>query len=278
MTLPSYTLGISPCPNDTYIFEALIRRRIGAPFTVRTHSADVEELNAFAEEGRLDITKISMAAVSAILENYILLNAGGALGCGCGPLLTARPGLAESEYPRARIAVPGYRTTANLLLSLHGGFKGPREAMIFDAVMPALLAGRADLGLIIHEGRFTYAQKGLRLVLDLGEWWEKEKGMPLPLGVIVVRRSLGMDFALTAQAAVRASLAHARAHPEDGREFIRSLAQEMDPEVMAGHIALFVNEYSEDLGGEGREAILALLRAGADEFGSVLPDLPLFAG
>jgi 1,4-dihydroxy-6-naphthoate synthase len=276
MTLPSYTLGISPCPNDTYIFEALIHGRVRAPFTVRTHTADVEELNAAAADARLDITKLSMAAVPGILEQYIVLNAGGALGRGCGPLLAARPGLAESEYPRARIAIPGFRTTANLLLSLHGAFRGPREAVRFDAVMPALLAGRADLGLIIHEGRFTYAQKGLRLVLDLGEWWEKAKGLPLPLGVIAVRRSLGMEVASAVQAAVRASLAHAEAHPEDGRDFIRSLAQEMDPEVMAGHIALFVNEFSKDLGADGREAVAVLLRAGADEYGITLPDLPIF--
>ncbi|MDR1686004.1 MAG: 1,4-dihydroxy-6-naphthoate synthase, partial [Desulfovibrio sp.] len=137
--------------------------------------------------------------------------------------------------------------------------------------------GRADLGLIIHEGRFTYAQKGLRLALDLGEWWEKEKGLPLPLGVIAVRRSLGMEAASAVQAAVRASLAHVEAHPEDGREFIRSLAQEMDPEVMAGHIALFVNAYSKDLGVDGQEAVTAMLRAGADEYGITLPDLPVFA-
>jgi 1,4-dihydroxy-6-naphthoate synthase len=276
MTLPSYTLGISPCPNDTYIFEALIHGRVDAPFTVRTHTADVEELNAAATEARADITKLSMAAVPEILAEYILINAGGALGRGCGPLLTARPGLAESEYPRARIAVPGRRTTANLLLSLHGGFTGPREAVRFDAVMPALLAGRADLGLIIHEGRFTYARKGLRLVLDLGTWWEKEKGLPLPLGVIAVRRSLGMECAVAVQAAVRASLAYARTHPEDGREFIRGLAQEMDPEVMAGHIALFVNEYSNDLGAEGQKAVMETVRAGAEEYGITLPDLPVF--
>jgi 1,4-dihydroxy-6-naphthoate synthase len=239
--------------------------------------ADVEELNAAAAAARPDISKLSMAVVPEVLENYILLNAGGALGRGCGPLLAARPGLAESEYRGARIAVPGRRTTANLLLSLHGGFEGPREAVRFDAVMPALLAGRADLGLIIHEGRFTYARKGLRLVLDLGEWWEKEKGLPLPLGVVVARRSLGMDRVSAVQEAVRASLAHARAHPEDGREFIRASAQEMDADVMAGHIALFVNKYSEDLGSEGQSAVRTLLRAGAGEYGIRLPDLPLFA-
>ncbi|MDR0827614.1 MAG: 1,4-dihydroxy-6-naphthoate synthase [Desulfovibrio sp.] len=278
MPIPSHSLGISPCPNDTFIFEALINGRIEASFKPRLHMADVEDLNLRSLRVDLDISKLSIAAVPAILEHYLLLNAGAALGRGCGPLLVARPGLKSADYSGARIAVPGRMTTANLLLSLHGGFKGPREEMVFDRIIPALGSGEADLGLIIHEGRFTYARHGLSLVLDLGEWWEKEKGLPLPLGVIAVKRALGADFALKSQAAVRASLAYAWAHPDAGRAFIADHAQEMDPVVMRRHIELFVNEYSMNLGDEGQKAILELLRAGARENGAVLPDFPVFAG
>ncbi|MDR3176393.1 MAG: 1,4-dihydroxy-6-naphthoate synthase [Desulfovibrio sp.] len=272
----SCSLGISPCPNDTYIFEALIHGRIAAPFSPRLHIADVEELNAKALRGELDVSKLSLAVVPAILERYILLNSGGALGRGCGPLLVARPDLEEKERTEGRIAIPGRMTTANLLLSLHGGFRGPRLEMLFDRVMPALCAKEAELGLIIHEGRFTYAERGLSLVLDLGQWWEVEKNLPLPLGVIAVKRALGRDFALAADAAVRASLAYARTRPDEGKKFIAAHAKEMDEDVMRRHIELFVNRYSMDLGREGREAVLELLRAGASESGVSLPDLPVF--
>ncbi|MDR1490962.1 MAG: 1,4-dihydroxy-6-naphthoate synthase [Desulfovibrio sp.] len=272
----SCSLGISPCPNDTYIFEALIHGRIPAPFSPRLHMADVEELNARALRGELDVSKLSLAVVPEILKHYILLNSGGALGRGCGPLLVARPDLKEKDQAGGRVAIPGRMTTANLLLSLHGGFRGPRLEMSFDRVMPALCAKEAELGLIIHEGRFTYAGQGLSLVLDLGQWWEKEKNLPLPLGIIAVRRSLGRDFALAANDAVRASLSYARSHPDEGKKFIAAHAKEMDEDVMRRHIELFVNDYSMDLGREGREAVLELLRAGTSESDVSLPDLPLF--
>lgn len=277
MTLPTYSLGISPCPNDTFIFEALIHGRCKVPFRVTTHMADVEELNTLAREGRLAITKLSMAAVPGVLDKYCIINSGAALGRGCGPLLVARQDVDPGAYATARIATPGRLTTANLLLSLNAAFTGPREAMVFDQIMPALKQRRADLGLIIHEGRFTYAARGLKLVLDLGAWWEKETGLPLPLGVIAVRRDLGMEVALRVQEAVAASLAHARAHPGDAQNFIRAHAQEMDTSVMARHIATFVNDFSENLGPEGRNAVKALLEAGAREAGLSLPALPFFA-
>lgn len=278
MTQQAYRLGISPCPNDTFIFEALLHGRVAAPFAVRPHMADVEELNSLARRGELEITKVSAGVLPLIIDRYIILNAGAALGRGCGPLLVGRRGLAEGERATARIATPGRLTTANLLLTLHGHFSGPREHLPFDQVMPALKEGRADLGLVIHEGRFTYAARGLTLVRDMGEWWEKETGLPLPLGVIAVRRDLGMERALAVQEAVAASLAYARSRPDIGRPFISAHAQEMDKAVMAAHIATFVNEFSEDLGREGRGAIRALLRAGAGETGVPLPDAPLFAG
>lgn len=277
MSRPEYSLGISPCPNDTYIFEALIHGRSPAPFDAAVLMADVEELNALAREGRLAVTKLSMAAAAHILDRYILLNAGAALGRGCGPLVVSRREITADECRHASIAIPGRMTTANLLLSLTGRFAGPREEMVFDRVMPAVERGETELGVIIHEGRFTYADKGLHLVLDLGRWWEEATGMPLPLGVIAVRRDLGPEAALQVEEAIRKSLLQARADPEAGRAFIRAHAQEMDESVMASHIATFVNEYSLDLGEEGRRAVEVLLRAAAKEAGASLPQAPFFA-
>ena len=277
MTRPVHSLGISPCPNDTYIFEALIHGRSPASFDVSLFMADVEELNALARQGRLDVTKLSMAAAAYILDRYVLLNAGAAPGRGCGPLVVSRRELSADECRSARIAIPGRMTTANLLLSLTGRFDGPREEMVFDQVMPAVERGRAELGVIIHEGRFTYADRGLRLVLDLGQWWEETTRMPLPLGVIAARRDLGQQAILEVEEAIRQSLLHARAHPEAGRAFIRAHAQEMDEKVMASHIATFVNDYSLDLGEEGRRAMESLLQAAAREAGISLPPLPVFA-
>lgn len=273
---PEFSLGISPCPNDTYIFEALIHGRVDAPFRVRTHMADVEELNSRARSGALDITKLSLAAMAAVAGRYQILNAGAALGRGCGPLLIRRADFPPEKCPTAEIAIPGRMTTANLLLSLNGEYTGPRKEMVFDRIMPALAEGRADLGLIIHEGRFTYREHGFDLVLDLGDWWEKSTGLPLPLGLIAVRRELGTDVARQVQNAIRASLAHAGTHPKDGQAFIRAHAQEMDPAVMAAHIRTFVNEFSVNLGSEGQNAVRALLGAAARESGQPLPDLPLF--
>jgi 1,4-dihydroxy-6-naphthoate synthase len=274
--MPLYTLGISPCPNDTFIFDALIHRRFPSACSVRTHMADVEELNSLARKGVLEITKLSLAAALEVLDHYVLLRSGAALGRGCGPLLVARPGLSPERYAAARIAIPGRMTTANLLLSLNGEFAGQRLEMVFDAVMPAVKNGDADLGVIIHEGRFTYARQGLTLVRDLGEWWESVTRLPLPLGVIAVRRNLGMETALAIEESIRQSLLFARAHPLAGQNFIRSHAQEMDPAVMAAHIDTFVNDFSLSLGPEGQKAVMALLEAGAGERGTTLPEQPVF--
>ncbi|MDL2266708.1 1,4-dihydroxy-6-naphthoate synthase [Desulfovibrio sp. OttesenSCG-928-G15] len=276
MTKPVLSLGISPCPNDTYIFEALLHDRFQKDFGVTPHIADVEELNALAAKGALDITKLSLAAVPAALDEYILINSGAALGRGCGPLVVAKPELTPEQGSSCPVAIPGVMTTANLLLSLCGLFSGPRIPMIFDQVMPSVQSGKAGLGVIIHEGRFTYAQKGLALVLDMGDWWEKHTGLPLPLGVIAVRRSLGDSMIATVQEAVRKSLEYANERPEEGRPFIRSLAQEMDTGVLASHIRTFVNTFSLQLGKEGQEAIMTLLRAAEKETGTSLPQKPVF--
>ncbi|MDL2207744.1 1,4-dihydroxy-6-naphthoate synthase [Desulfovibrio sp. OttesenSCG-928-M16] len=271
-----YTLGISPCPNDTFIFEALLHKRIAVPFQIKAHMADVEELNSLARRGELDITKLSVGVLPYVLDRYRIVNTGAALGRGCGPLLVSRPGLDPAQYPTGRIVTPGRLTTANLLLSLHGGFAGPKTHLLFDQVMPALQRGEADLGLIIHEGRFTYALHGLELVRDMGQWWEERSGLPLPLGVIAVRRDLGLDFALAVQEAIAASLAYAKRHPEQGLAFISAHAQEMDSKVMAAHIATFVNEFSENLGDEGRGAITSLVEATCKETDLPFPDQPIF--
>ncbi len=275
MTATLYSLGISPCPNDTFIFDALLHQRIPLPFATRLHMADVESLNSLAGEAALDITKLSLYAALRVLDRYAIINSGAALGRGCGPLVVSRPGLAPEALAKARIAIPGRLTTANLLLSLTGRFAGPREEMPFDQVMPALLSQKAELGVIIHEGRFTYAERGLSLVLDLGAWWEEYSGLPLPLGLIAVKRSLGHKAILDIQDAVRRSLEHARTFPEQSKGFIRSHAQEMDEAVMAAHIATFVNDFSLDLRDEGRSAILALLRAAQQEAESSAPSYPL---
>ncbi len=270
------SLGISSCPNDTYIFHALLEGLVPLPCGVDLHMADVEELNARALAGTLDVTKLSVGVVPGIMDRYALLHSGAALGWGCGPLVVAREPLSEAALREARVAIPGRRTTANLLLELHGGFQGPREEMIFDAVIPAVAGGRADCGVIIHEGRFTYARHGLCRLLDLGEWWEGRFAVPLPLGAIAVRRDLDRETALAVQEAIRASLRHADEHPEASREFVRRHAQEMEPAVTARHIKTFVTEYSLDLGKQGREAIELLVGRAVAREGGTLPATGLF--
>lgn len=270
------SLGISPCPNDTYIFHALARGRIELPCGFELFMADVEVLNGRARAGTLDVTKLSLAAMAHVLDEYVLLDSGAALGHGCGPLLVARTPLSPADLAGARVAIPGRMTTANLLLSLHGVAQGPREEMAFDRVMPAVSAGRADCGLVIHEGRFTYGGYGLHCVLDLGQWWESACGLPLPLGAIAARRDLGASTILAVQDAIRRSLEYANADPAASRQWIRQHAREMSDEVTASHIRTFVNAFSMELGEEGRAAIRALLEKAATMAGRTLPALPLF--
>ena len=273
------TLGISPCPNDTYIFAGLVEGRVPlpegmGPLSVRY--ADVEELNGLARRGSLDVTKLSVAAVADILDEYVILNAGGALGRGYGPLLVAREKVSPADLRETEIAVPGILTTANLLLSLHGGFSGPRKELVFDTIMPALVRGAYAAGVIIHESRFTYPDHGLSLALDLGAWWEETTGAPIPLGVIAARRSLGDETLRRIDGLIRSSLNDANADPAPARPFIRAHAQEMDETVLARHIAAFVNEFSLNLGDEGRFAVEQLVARAAAIRGLTLPDKPMF--
>lgn len=252
-------IGYSTCPNDTYIFAALAEERIDAPLLFEPVLADVETLNQWALESRLEVTKLSFPALGRAIESYGLLNTGAALGFGCGPLLVARPGTDLARLADGLVAAPGELTTARMLLGLFLGQEPNCRQMVFSEIMPAVARGEADFGLIIHEGRFTYQQHGLVALQDLGQWWEGETGLPLPLGCIAVRRDLGPEMARSIDAAIRASLVSARTDPVAAQPYILQHAQEMDLPVVEQHIELYVNQYSLDLAGQGLEAIEILL-------------------
>lgn len=273
------TLGYSPCPNDTFIFHALTHGVFPAPFSLRVTHADVEELNRSASKGELDICKVSVAAAAGILDEYMLLSAGGALGRGVGPMLVSGRECALRDLHGCRVAIPGRNTTANLLFGLccrQAGIEVNLVEMVFDEVMPAIQEGRVDAGVIIHEGRFTFASHGLKRLMDMGQWWEEYSGLPIPLGAIAVRRSLGLETAQAVEEAIRDSLQHAWDNPEAPMAYIREHAQEMDEAVIAEHIKTFVTGYSLDLGEEGRGAIMALLKEAARMNGNALPGKPIF--
>ena len=256
------TLGFSPCPNDTFIFHALAEGLIPWPGGLEVTMADVEELNGLASAGTLDVVKVSVAAAADLLDEYVLLRAGGAMGYGAGPILVSRRPCALADLDGATVAIPGARTTANLLFGLccrERGISVARRELVFDRIMGSVLSGEVDAGVIIHEGRFVYEAMGLCKVLDLGLWWEETYGLPIPLGAIAVRRSLGPDIARRINAAIRASLEHARECPADSAAYVREHAQEMDEEVVRRHIETFVTGYSLDVGREGEAAVTRLL-------------------
>ncbi|TYO99202.1 1,4-dihydroxy-6-naphthoate synthase [Geothermobacter ehrlichii] len=270
------TLGFSPCPNDTFIFHALVHGLLPDAPTVRARLEDVETLNQLARRAVLDLTKISYHAFGHLRRDYVLLRSGGALGRGCGPLLVARPGIGMSDLRQRPVAIPGELTTANLLLQLCAEGFDQTVVMPFDRIMPAVAAGRCDAGVIIHESRFTYQRHGLVRLLDLGQWWEEETGCPIPLGGILARRALGPDLIRRVDAAIRRSVEHAFAHPDAPRAYILCHAQEMEETVVDRHIALYVNDFSRDLGDEGERAVRLLLQK-AEERGLIPAcDLPLF--
>jgi len=273
------TLGYSPCPNDTFIFHALVHGLVPTPgFTVRERLEDVETLNRLALADELDLTKVSYHALGHLREHYALLCSGGALGRGCGPLVIARQPTTMAALRGRRLAIPGTLTTANLLLQLFGeGFENV-VPMPFDLIMPSLAQGDVDAGVIIHESRFTYQQAGFHAVQDLGAWWETETGLPLPLGGILARRALGGELIARVETAIRASLDYAWARPQAARSYIRTHAQELDDAVTDAHIQLYVNDFSRDLGSEGLNAVATLL-ARAEARGLIPPcSLPLLAG
>jgi len=249
-------LAFSPCPNDTFIFHAWTHGLLaGAPNTTVTY-ADVDVTNTAAEGGAFDVVKVSYAALPWLLDRYQLLPCGGALGRGCGPLVLTRDN--RPDLDGARIAVPGERTTAYLLMRLWAAGQSPKSIDIvpFAAIMPGVRDGLYDAGLVIHEARFTYPDYGLTALADLGAWWEQSTGHPIPLGAILARRGLDVEHLTRV---VRASVDYAFAHPQASAEFVAEHAAEMDPFVQQQHIALYVNEFSRDLGPSGYAAVNDLL-------------------
>jgi 1,4-dihydroxy-6-naphthoate synthase len=265
------TIGFSPCPNDTFIFDALIHHKIdteGLDFEV--FYDDVETLNQKAFRGELDITKLSYHAFAYAADKYILLDAGSALGFGVGPLLISDFEISISDLEKGQIrnrkseivnpliGIPGKYTTANFLLSLAFPNATSKQEIIFSDIENAILDGRIDIGLIIHENRFTYQDKGLHKIIDLGDFWEKRTGCAIPLGGIVANRNLALDVQHKINRVLQRSVEFAFANPKSGLEYIRSHAQEMSEEVMYKHIDLYVNQFSVDLGAEGKKAVKLL--------------------
>ncbi len=270
------TLGYSPCPNDTFIFYAIANKRIEFPFDLDVSLADVETLNRRCARGDLDISKISASAILGILDNYWLLRSGGAMGRGCGPLVVSRRPVKFEDLRDSKIATPGDMTTASLLLRLEGTHRGPRVPMQFDRIMPAVMAGEVDAGVIIHEGRWIYQKYGLHMALDLGRWWEARTGLPLPLGAIAIRRGLGGRIAGAVEEKIRESLRYAMRNPDEPLPYIRQHAQEMSPDVIGLHIDTFVNEFSIEAGDEGERSLRCLLEAACALENRPVPEQMLF--
>ena len=257
------SFAFSPCPNDTFAFDALVHGRIAAPFTAVPALHDIEELNALARDGRYELTKLSIGALAGVRDRYKLLRSGGALGHGCGPLVVARERASLSDAALGRIAIPGRDTTAYLLLRLATPALGEVVEVRYDEILDAVATGSVDAGLIIHESRFTYAAHGLVEVADLGVWWERETGLPVPLAGICARTDLDDELRAGAEDALRRSVEHAFAHPNDSLEYVRAHSQELSDEVCRQHIELYVNEFTRDLGDDGMAAIDALLARAA---------------
>lgn len=266
------SIGFSPCPNDTYIFCGLVTGKI--PLSGwRLQPAvleDVETLNEWAMQTRLDITKLSFHALGHVLNDYVLLHSGSALGRGCGPLLVAGREIDPDTFAGMTVAIPGKLTTAAMLLQLYEPVWKNIVILRFDEIMGAVESGRVDCGVIIHESRFTYRSRGLKLIADLGAWWEKTSGYPIPLGGIVARRTLGSDLIVKIDRAVGASIQWAHLNSNSCWPYIKKYAQELDDSVINEHIGLYVNTFSENLGDEGLSAIEFFFQKGRQA--GILPE------
>ncbi|MDD3294446.1 MAG: 1,4-dihydroxy-6-naphthoate synthase [Geobacteraceae bacterium] len=261
--MKTLTLGFSPCPNDTFIFYALAHKLLDtASTTFRFRMEDVQTLNHLAKEDALDVCKVSWHAYAHIRERYVMLRAGGAMGKGCGPLVVARNRLTPTSLRGARIAVPGIHTTALLLLRLFDPEIGGIVTLPFHRIMEAIAQGTVDAGLIIHESRFTFQALGLHKVVDLGEWWEGLTGLPIPLGGIAARRSLGPAMLSRVNDIIRASAEYALRAPAETENYVALHAREMDATAREAHIRLYVNEFSLDPGRVGEKAARTLLDMG----------------
>lgn len=273
------SLGFSPCPNDTFIFDALVNGKIdteGLAFDV--HLEDVQTLNEWAVRGDLDVSKISYGVLPLVMNGYVVLNSGGALGQGVGPLLIAtRDGYEkiqrnDPELQHASVAVPGLNTTANLLFSMAYPQAKHKKFMVFHQVEDAVLSGEVDAGVIIHENRFTYQDKGLVKIVDLGQFWEEQLNVPIPLGGIVMKRSFDIALQRQLDRLIRASIEYAFHNYPELAPYVRLHSQEMSEQVMRQHIDLYVNNYSLDLGDAGHAAVQQLLSVN----GAAGTDLPIF--
>lgn len=255
------SLGFSPCPNDTFIFDALVNKKIdtqGIDFTVQLE--DVQTLNNWAREVTLDISKISYGALPLLLNDYIVLNSGGALGVGVGPLLIANQPVENVTNRIFTVAIPGRNTTAHMLFSLAFPHIRDKNFLVFNQIEDAVLNGVVDAGVIIHENRFTYMQKGLVKLMDLGEYWEQTTGVAIPLGGIIAKRSLGKDLINKVDDLIKQSVEYAFAnHYESLAPYVKQHAQEMSEDVMRQHINLYVNDYTKALGSKGKSAVVKLL-------------------
>ncbi len=256
------TLGFSPCPNDTFIFDAMVNNKIDTNgFTFDTNLEDVETLNNWAIQGKLDVTKLSFAVYLKVRDQYELLNSGSALGRGCGPLLISRDNISLDDIKNKTIAIPGENTTANLLFSIAFPEAKNKKIMVFSEIENAVLNGEADAGVIIHENRFTYQLKGLKKLMDMGEYWEQTTGNPIPLGGIFIKKDISAEKRAALDQLIHQSLQHAYSEYPALSAYVKSHAQEMDEQVMRQHIDLYVNNFSLDLGKEGHAAVDALMTA-----------------
>ena len=258
--MKTLSLGYSPCPNDTFIFYALVHGKIDTGnLRFKEILLDVEALNQEAIRGELDITKVSYHAFGNLREDYCLLRSGGALGRGCGPLVVSLKEYTMKDLKGKKIAIPGRFTTAYLLLQLYDpSFKDNVEVMAFSEVMDAVKSGEVDAGLIIHESRFTYPSYGLKCIIDLGEWWEKETGLPIPLGCIIAKRTLGNNLINKIDRLLKESVLYAMGHRDEPMRYIKEHSQELEDSVIAEHINLYVNDYSADIGDDGIMAVQTL--------------------
>jgi 1,4-dihydroxy-6-naphthoate synthase len=271
------TLALSPCPNDTFIFDAMLHGKIdteGLSFT--PVFADVEKLNEAAKATQYDITKLSYHAFAYVSEGYALMRSGSALGNNCGPLLIAKSNLNDEQIIQSAIAIPGKLTTANFLFSLRYPQAANKSYILFSEIEDRVLSDEFNAGVIIHENRFTYQQKGLKKIIDLGEYWEQTYKVPIPLGGIAIKRGVEKETQLTVERVIRKSIEFAFANPDSSIDFVRKYSQEMSDEVCRKHIELYVNRFSLDLGKEGMKAVETLYKIASE--GGIIPAMkhPLF--
>ncbi len=265
--MKTLSLGYSPCPNDTFIFYALVHGKIDTgDLQFKEILLDVETPNRSAIKGELDITKVSYNAFGNLRDDYCLLRSGGALGRGCGPLVVSKRNYSMKDLKGKRISIPGELTTAYLLLqSYDPDLKKNIKVMPFNMVMDAVKKGEVDAGLIIHESRFTYKAYGLKKVIDLGEWWEKETGLPIPLGCISAKRSIGSELINKIDSLIKESIFYSMAHKKESTEYIKNHSQELEGLVIEQHINLYVNDYSIDIGEDGIKAVQALFEMAGEK-------------